>query len=72
VTPAARSIDSGAAGPRARCGTLIAATAVNTSGRSIAAVHATVAPQSCPTTTACEHPSAPTSPTMSPTVCRTV
>ena len=41
-------------------------------GRSCAPVHATIEPQSWPTRTACFSPSASSSPTMSPTRCRTV
>ena len=46
--------------PAARCGTLIAATARNTSGRICAAAQATGVPQSCPTITGARTHRAPT------------
>src|SRR5215471_1762126 len=58
--------------PRGRYGTLRPITPLKTSGRKSAACHATGAPQSCPAITADVSPSAPTSPTMSPTRCRRV
>jgi hypothetical protein len=48
-------------------GTLNIATARNTSGRISALYHATPAPQSCPTTTACSTPVVATTPTTSAT-----
>ena len=62
----------GRAEPRGRYGTLSPMTARKRSGRSSAACHATGAPQSCPTITAVGAPSASSSPTMSPTRCRSV
>ena len=62
----------GATGVRGVQGTLSPATARKRSGRRRAAFHATGAPQSCPTITACAAPSASRSPVMSPTMCSCV